>query len=78
VFSKVHEAIYMRLREEYDLPSKVAQDCYRDALTTYKGWYNNPKEGRFPRVYKPTVWLTPKASYNVDFERMNVRGMVSY
>ena len=58
---------------EYDLPSKVAQDCYRDALTTYKGWYNNPKKGRFPRVYKPTVWLTPRASYNVDFEAMTVR-----
>ncbi len=39
----------------------------------YKGWYNNPKKGRFPRVYKPTVWLTPRASYNVDFEAMTVR-----
>ena len=26
-----------------------------------------------PRVYKPTVWLTPRASYNVDFEAMIVR-----
>ena len=65
--------MYEKLREEYNLPSKVAEDCYREALATYKGWYNNPKKGRFPRVYKPTVWLTPKASYNVDFERMNVR-----
>ena len=73
VLSKVHEELYTRLREEYNLPSKVAEDCYREALATYKGWYNNPKKGRFPRVYKPTVWLTPKASYNVDFERMNVR-----
>jgi hypothetical protein len=73
VLSKVHEALYTRLKEEYNLPSKVAQDCYREALATYKGWYNNPRRGRFPRVYKPTVWLTPKASYNVDFERMTVR-----
>jgi putative transposase len=73
VLSKVHEALYTRLKEEFNLPSKVAQDCYRDALSVYKGWYNNPKKGRFPRVYKPTVWLTPKASYNVDFERMTVR-----
>ncbi|MFP3233866.1 MAG: RNA-guided endonuclease TnpB family protein [Sulfolobaceae archaeon] len=73
VLGKIHEALYTRLREEYNLPSKVAEDCYRDALSIYKGWYNNPKKGRFPRVYKPTVWLTPKASYNVDFERMNVR-----
>jgi len=73
VLGKVHEELYEKLREEYNLPSKVAEDCYRDAISIYKGWYNNPKKGRFPRVYKPTVWLTPKASYNVDFERMNVR-----
>ena len=73
VLGKVHEELYEKLREEYNLPSKVAEDCYRDAISIYKGWYNNPKKGRFPRVYKPTVWLTPKATYNVDFERMNVR-----
>ena len=73
VLSKVHEALYEKLREEYNLPSKVAEDCYRDALATYKGWYNNPRRGRFPRVYKPTVWLTPKASYNASFDKMNVR-----
>ncbi|MCG2872300.1 MAG: RNA-guided endonuclease TnpB family protein [Sulfolobales archaeon] len=73
VLSKVHEALYEELREEFNLPSKVAQDCYRDALSIYKGWYNNPKKGKFPRVYRPTVWLTPRASYNVDFEAMTVR-----
>jgi hypothetical protein len=39
VLSKVHEELYTRLREEYNLPSKVAEDCYREALATYKGWY---------------------------------------
>ena len=73
VLSKIHEALYEKLREEYNLPSKVAEDCYRDALATYKGWYNNSRRGRFPRVYRPTVWLTPKASYDVDFEAMTVR-----
>jgi putative transposase len=73
VLGKIHEELYTRLREEYNLPSKVAEDCYRDALSVYKGWYNNPKKGRFPRVYKPTVWLTPKASYNVDLDKMTVR-----
>jgi IS605 OrfB family transposase len=73
VLEKIHEALYTRLREEYNLPSKVAEDCYRDALSIYKSWYNNPRKGRFPRVYKPTLWLTPKASYNVDFEAMTVR-----
>ncbi|AEE94781.1 OrfB transposable element protein, IS605 [Acidianus hospitalis W1] len=73
VLPKVHEELYTRLRMEYNLPSKVAEDCYRDALSIYKSWYNNPKKGRFPRVYKPTVWLTPKASYNVDFDKMTIR-----
>ena len=49
ILSKVHEELYTRLREEYNLPSKVAEDCYRDALSIYKGWFNNPKKGRFPR-----------------------------
>ncbi|MCY0849547.1 MAG: transposase, partial [Sulfuracidifex metallicus] len=39
--SKVREGLYRELREEYNLPSKVAEDCYRDALATYKGWFNN-------------------------------------
>ncbi|MUN29952.1 RNA-guided endonuclease TnpB family protein [Sulfuracidifex metallicus] len=73
VLGKVHEELYEKLREEYNLPSKVAEDCYRDSLSIYKGWYNNPRRGRFPRVYKPTVWLTPKASYSVNFERTTVR-----
>jgi len=73
VLGKVHEELYKKLREEYNLPSKVAIDCYREALSIYKGWCNNPKKGRFPRVYKPTVWLTPKQSYSVDFEAMTVR-----
>jgi len=49
----VHEA-----KGEYNLPSKVAEDCYRDALSVYKGWYKNPRRGRFPRVYKPSVVTT--------------------
>ncbi|MEM3950966.1 MAG: transposase, partial [Saccharolobus sp.] len=73
VLGIIHQELYEKLREEFQLPSKVAEDCYRDALTTYKSWYNNPRKGRFPRVYKPTVWLTPKLSYSIDFERMTVR-----
>jgi IS605 OrfB family transposase len=73
VLVRVHHALYAKLKEEFGLPSKVAQDCYRDAIAVYKGWFNNPQRGRFPRVYKPTVWLTPKASYSVDFQRMVVK-----
>jgi len=73
LLSQVHRNLYTRLRKEYNLPSNIAKDCYRDALSVYKSWYNTPKKGRFPRVYKPTVWLSLKKSYNVNFETMTVR-----
>ena len=38
VLSKVHEELYEELKEEYNLPSKVAEDYYREALSVYKGW----------------------------------------
>jgi len=31
VLGRVHGELYTRLRGEYNLPSKVAEDCYRDA-----------------------------------------------
>ena len=58
VLKRVHEGLYKKLRQEFNLPSKVAQDCYRDALAVYKAWFNNPNRGKFPRVYRPSVWLT--------------------
>ncbi len=73
VLQLVHQELYEKLREEFSLPSKVAEECYRNAISMYKGWFNNPKKRRFPRVYKPTVWLTPKLSYSIDFEKMIVR-----
>ena len=38
---KVSE-LYNKLRSEYNPPSKVAEDCYRDVSD--KGWFSNPKE----------------------------------
>jgi putative transposase len=73
ILSIVHEELYEELKKEFNLPSKVAQDCNRNAISIYKSWYNNPNKGRFPRVYKPAVWLTPKSSYTVNFEKMFVK-----
>jgi hypothetical protein len=36
--------LYDKLRSEFKLPSKVAEDRYRNALSVYKGWFNNPKK----------------------------------
>jgi putative transposase len=72
ILSIVHEELYKELKD-FNLPSKVAQDCYRNAVSIYKGWYNNPNKGRFPKIFKPTVWLTPKASYSVNFNEMFIK-----
>ena len=72
LLSEINRALYTKLKEEYNLPPKIIPNCYMDALSVYKGWYNNPKKGRFPRVYKPTVGLTNQC-YNINFQRMVVR-----
>jgi IS605 OrfB family transposase len=72
ILSITHKALYNILKS-FNLSSKIAEDCYRNAISIYKGWYNNPNKGRFPRVYKPTVWLTPKLSYTVNFNDMFVK-----
>jgi putative transposase len=45
---EVHNALYRELREWFDLPSRVAIDCYRDALANANAWRNNPRRGRRP------------------------------
>jgi IS605 OrfB family transposase len=72
ILSITHKALYNILKS-YNLSSKIAEDCYRNAISIYKSWYNNPKKGRFPKIFKPTVWLTPKLSYTVNFNEMLVK-----
>jgi putative transposase len=43
---EVHNALYRELREWFGLPSRIAVDCYRDALANAKSWRNNPRKGR--------------------------------
>ncbi|BFH72976.1 hypothetical protein SJAV_09200 [Sulfurisphaera javensis] len=69
---EVHHGVYKVLREEYGLPSKLTQDCYRDAIATYKGWLKNPRRGRFPILKNISLWLTPRLSY-IDFENKKVK-----
>jgi hypothetical protein len=46
---RIHNALYRKLREWFGLLSRVAVDCYRDALANANAWRNNPKKGRRPR-----------------------------
>jgi len=62
---KAHRLLYKVLKERYSLPSKVAQDCYREAIAIAKSWLSNPNRGRMPRAKAPRIWLTNKLSYRV-------------
>jgi putative transposase len=62
---RVHNALYRELREWFDLPSRVAIDCYRDALANAKSWRNNPRKGRRPRVKKLSMLLHQGSGYRV-------------
>ena len=53
----VHRALYRELVEWFGLPSRVAVDCYRDALANAKSWRNNPRKGGRPRVKKLSMLL---------------------
>ncbi|MFP3172111.1 MAG: hypothetical protein RXQ79_03605, partial [Acidilobus sp.] len=46
--TKAHRLLYNDLRERYGLPSKIAQDCYREAIAIAKSWLKNPKRGDMP------------------------------
>ncbi|MEM4017014.1 MAG: hypothetical protein QW604_04310, partial [Fervidicoccaceae archaeon] len=48
--SKAHRLLYKVFKERYGLPSKVAQDCYREAIAIAKSWLSNHSRGNMPRV----------------------------
>jgi len=62
----VHNALYRELREWFGLPSRIAVDCYRDALANANAWRNNPRRGRRPRVRKLSMLLHPGSGYRIE------------
>ena len=62
---RVHNALYRELREWFDLPSRVAIDCYRDVLANAMSWRNNPRRGRKPKIKKLSMLLHPGSGYRV-------------
>jgi IS605 OrfB family transposase len=71
---KAHKLLYSVLKERYNLPSKVAQDCYREAIAIAKSWLGNPNRGRVPRAKTPRLWLTHGYSYRVKDGYVEVLG----
>ena len=62
----VHRELYRELREWFGLPSRIALDCYRDALANAKAWRNNPHRGRRPKVKKLSMLLHQGSGYRVE------------
>ena len=62
---EVHSALYRELREWFGLPSRIAVDCYRDALANANAWRNNPRRGKRPRVRKLSMLLHQGTGYRV-------------
>jgi len=72
--SKAHRLLYNILKENYGLPSKVAVDCYREAIAIAKSWLNNPNRGNIPRAKTLRICLTHKYSYRVNGNYVELLG----
>jgi len=71
---KAHKRLYSILKERYNLPSKIAQDCYREAIAIAKSWLSNSNRGRVPRAKTPRLWLTHGYSYRIKDGYVEVLG----
>jgi IS605 OrfB family transposase len=71
---KAHKLLYNVLKERYDLPSKIAIDCYREAIAIAKSWLRNPRKGGIPRAKTPRIWLTYKQSYRIKYNYVEILG----
>jgi len=72
--SKAHRLLYSTLKERFNLPSRIAQDCYREALAIAKSWLKNPNKGSIPTAKTPRVWLTHGYSYRIRDGYVEVLG----
>ena len=72
--SKAHKLLYTTLKDRYGLPSKIAQDCYREAIAIAKSWLNNPSRGNIPRARTLRVWLAYRYSYRISGNHVEILG----
>jgi len=55
------------------LTGRLAEDCYRDAVNVYLSWLENPNRNKSkPRIKSVLFILTPKASYNLNLQKMRL------
>jgi hypothetical protein len=65
--SKAHKLLYKDLKMKFNLPPRIAMDCYREALSIVKSWLKTSERerGRMPIVKTLRMWLTPSQSYRI-------------
>jgi len=71
---KAHRLLYNDLRERFGLPSRVAQDCYREAIAIAKSWLRNPRRGNKPTLKSLSMWLTHEPGYRVKGDYVELAG----
>jgi len=69
---QAHKMLYKDLVEIFNLPSRIAIDCYRDALTNANAWRNNPKRGKRPIVKKSSILLHPGSGYRIKDDYVEI------
>ena len=63
---------YEKLKQ-MGLPSRLAEDYYRDAVNVYTSWLEDPNKNKSkPRVKSVSAILTPKLSYNLNLQKMRL------
>ncbi|MCQ5337374.1 MAG: zinc ribbon domain-containing protein [Candidatus Methanomethylicia archaeon] len=72
--SKIHKLLYSILKEKYGLPSKIAQDCYREAIAIAKSWIRNPKKEKIPTIKTLRMWLTLSQGYRIKDNYVEIIG----
>jgi hypothetical protein len=72
--SRAHALLYKTLRGVYGLPSKVAQDCYREAVAIAKSWLKNPNIGSVPSVKTLRMRLTHQYGYRIRDGHVEIVG----
>jgi IS605 OrfB family transposase len=71
---RAHRLLYNDLKERYGLPSRIAQDCYREAIAIAKSWLRNPRRGDMPTVKGLRMWLTHELGYRVKGSYVELAG----
>jgi hypothetical protein len=62
----MHRVLYRELREWFGFPSRIALDCYRDAIASARAWRRNPYRGKRPRVKKLSMLLHHGSGYRIE------------